>query len=148
MYLTDLNPTTVGNLEYNVGLNFGSEGRVVASTIDWDDKATWPDEKLDYVIGSDLIYQDSIVSLLKKVILGLLKPETGRFLYVAPETGRDGLSRFIGTMKHEGCHLVESKTAPEAFYANPLSNGDDEECFIHFQELTSSTYVLYEFRCF
>ena len=46
---------------------------MIASTIDWDDTTTWPKEKLDVVIGSDLIYQASIVPLLKKVVHWPLK---------------------------------------------------------------------------
>lgn len=147
VYVTDLNPTTVENLQHNVNLNFENNKRVVCSTIDWNDASTWPNEKVDYVIGSDLIYQESIVPLLKKVVLGLLKPMTGRFLYVAPDTGRDGLEAFIESMKKEECELVSVKEAPEEYYTNPLSSGDEEDCFLHFNELASSTYMLYEFRC-
>ena len=147
MYVTDLNPTTIDNLKYNVDLNFENHERVIASAIDWDDETTWPKEKFDYVIGSDLIYQASIVPLLKKVVLGLLKPDTGRFLYVAPDTGRDGLPKFIETMKHDGGELISVKKAPASFHANPLSNGDEEDCFLHFNELPSAMYMLYEFRC-
>jgi hypothetical protein len=153
VYVTDLNPTTVDNLQYNVDLNFENDNtnnkqqRVIASTIDWDDETTWPKEKLDFVIGSDLIYQASIVPLLKKVVMGLLKPESGRFLYVAPDTGRDGLPQFIESMKSDGCELINVKKAPDESYTNPLSSGDDEDCFLHFNELAASTYILYEFCC-
>lgn len=152
--MTDLNPTTIQNLEYNIDLNKdklqsgNARGdRVVAMSIDWDDETTWPTEKIDYVIGSDLIYQANIVPLLKKAVMGLLKPNEGRFLYVAPDNGRDGLAEFIESMKSEGCQLVEESVAPSSFCDNPLSNRDDDECFLHFHELASSTYVLYEFQC-
>ena len=52
--------------------DFSTE-RVHASAIDWDDESTWPNEKLDIVIGSDLIYQSTIVPLLHKAVQGLLK---------------------------------------------------------------------------
>jgi hypothetical protein len=101
-------------------LNFKEDGkRVVASDSDWYNMTTRPKEKPDYVIGSDPIFQASIVPLLKKVVLGLLKPDTGRFLYVAPDTGRDGLLQFIESMKHKGCLLIESKAAPDHFCSNP-----------------------------
>lgn len=151
--MTDLNPTTVDNLQHNVDLNFDNlngttdEKRVVCSTIDWNDESTWPTHKLDYIIGSDLIYQESIVPFLKKVVLGLCKPNgEGRFLYVAPDTGRDGLEAFIDNMKRNGCALVDVKEAPDSYYANPLSSGDEEDCFLHFNELAASKYMLYEFR--
>ena len=85
VYVTDFNPTTVENLKHNISLNgdrfeekdsssqadFSTE-RVHASAIDWDDESTWPNEKLDIVIGSDLIYQSTIVPLLHKAVKGLL----------------------------------------------------------------------------
>lgn len=143
--VTDLNATTVENLNYNVGLNQYGTTLVTAAKIDWDDPSTYPSEKVDFVIGSDLIYQKSIVPYLKKVVLGVLKEGEGTFLYVAPDTGRDGLPEFIETIKHDGFHLVSQHLAPKTFHSNPLTNADDEECYLHFHELASSTYVLYEF---
>ncbi len=141
VYVTDLNPQSVENLEHNITLN-GLQN-TTAIKMDWCDKSTWPEEKLDYVIGSDLIYQKSLVPLLVEVVLGLLKPN-GRFYYVAPESGRDGLVEFIDRMK-EVCSECKTVIAPTEFHSNPLSNGDDEECFLHFQELSSLTYCLHEF---
>jgi len=143
--LTDLNATTVENLHYNVGLNEFSGTTTTAAIIDWDDISTYPSQKMDIVLGSDLIYQKSIVPYLKKVVLGVLN-EGGRFLYVAPNTGRDGLDEFIASMKHNGVQLVSQQVAPKAFHSNPLENGDDEDFFLHFHEVASSTYVLYEFE--
>jgi hypothetical protein len=143
--ITDLNPTTVDNLRTNVGLNDCGATAVTAAIIDWDDVSTYPVEKMDIVIGSDLIYQKSIVPYLKKVVLGLLKEGQGRFLYVAPDTGRDGLSEFIESMKRDGFQLESQQVAPREYHSNPLTNGDEEECYVHFHELASSTYILYEF---
>ena len=73
VYVTDLNPQTVDNVKHNIELNnLGDLSSAIR--IDWEDKSTWPSEPLDYVIGSDLIYQSSLVPLLVHVILGLLKP--------------------------------------------------------------------------
>ena len=139
---TDLNPTTVDNLRHNVELNDLQES--TASTIDWDDQSTWPTTKLDVLIGCDLIYQKSIVPFLKKVVLGLL--ESGApFYYVAPDSGRDGLDYFIEEMK-ESLTLVSCQKAPAEYYSNPLASGDEEDCFLHFNELGSSTFMLYEFQ--
>jgi hypothetical protein len=65
-------------------LNFKDDDKqVVAINSDWYNMTTRPKEKPDDVlIGSDQIFQASIVPLLKKVVLGLLKPDTGQFLYV------------------------------------------------------------------
>jgi hypothetical protein len=50
------------------------------------------------MVGSDLIYQKLLVPLLVGVVvLRLLKPG-GTFLYVAPDTGRDGSEEFIDRM--------------------------------------------------
>jgi predicted nicotinamide N-methyase len=150
LIVTDLNPTTVENLQYNVDLN-EMTNMASASTIDWDDESTWPSSmssphEVDVVIGSDLIYQKSIVPLLKKVVLGLLRRNGGSFFYVAPDTGRDGLDQFLEEIQSEGMTLVSKTVAPQEYYLNPLASQDDEECFLHFHELASSTYILYEFQ--
>jgi tRNA/tmRNA/rRNA uracil-C5-methylase (TrmA/RlmC/RlmD family) len=75
VYLTDLNPQTVQNLQHNIKLN-GFQDFVHASCMDWSDKSTWPKERVDVLIGSDLIYQKSLVPLLTSVVMGSLKPGT------------------------------------------------------------------------
>ena len=141
VYVTDLNPATVDNLKYNVELN--RLNNVESMCMDWSNEESWPKKKVDYVIGSDLIYQKSLVPLLVKVVLGLLKPG-GSFLYVAPDTGRDGMDQFIQQMKTE-CPGWKQEVASSEYHANPLTNQDDDECFLHFQELSSLTYILYDF---
>lgn len=164
IYLTDLNPVTMNNLQYNIDINadhysMQHKGNATATTsslpwvdrvkpmsIDWGDETTWPDDKIDFVLGSDLIYQKSIVPLLKNVVDGLLK-EDGSFLYVCPEEGaRDGLIEFIKAMSQEGFKCVSKDLAPPLFKSNPLANGDEEEAFLHFHELSVNDYRLYEFR--
>lgn len=153
--ITDLNPETIDNIQHNIKLNDASSSNVnddttkavtTASSIDWGDESTYPSNKLDYVICSDCIYQKDIVPLLKKVVTGLLDPNHGTFLYVAPEGGRDGLPEFIAAMKMEGFTCVEEEVAPDVYRTNPLQSGDEEDCFLHFHELASTVYVLYEFR--
>mmetsp|Transcript_33315 Transcript_33315/g.60023 ORF Transcript_33315/g.60023 Transcript_33315/m.60023 type:complete len:517 (+) Transcript_33315:98-1648(+) len=143
--ITDLNPETIDNIRYNIELN-KSDHATTASSIDWGDESTYPSDKLDYVICSDCIYQKDIVPLLKKVVTGLLDPNHGTFLYVAPEGGRDGLPDFIAAMKSEGFECIEEELAPEMYRGNPLKSGDEEDCFLHFHELASTVYVLHEFR--
>lgn len=156
--ITDLNPETVDNIRYNIRLNKlhgddvknGNDEAITtttASSIDWGDESTYPPHKLDYVICSDCIYQKDIVPLLKKVVTGLLHPNHGSFLYVAPDTGRDGLPEFIAAMKVEGFECAKEEIAPDGYRSNPLKSGDEEDCFLHFHELGSTVaYVLYEFR--
>jgi SAM-dependent methyltransferase len=142
VYVTDLNPQTVDNLNFNIYQNKFSN--VEAICMDWEDRSTWPKETLEYVIGSDLIYQASLVPLLVNVVLGLLQPG-GFFYYVAPNYGRDGLDDFIQCMKSK-CPEWKEEVADKEYHANPLTNEDDDECFLHFQELSSLTFMLYEFR--
>ena len=143
--ITDLNPETIDNILHNIGLNGCDKEVVTAASIDWGDESTYPPEKLDVVVCSDCIYQKDIVPLLKRVVAGLLKPN-GTFLYVAPDGGRDGLPEFIAAMKADGFECVREEAAPEAYKGNPLKNGDEEDCFLHFGELAGTTYVLHEFR--
>jgi hypothetical protein len=141
--VTDLHPQTVENLKFNVDLNdLGNTAS--ATTIDWDDESTWP-ASVDTIIGSDLIYSKSIVPLLKKVVLGLLQPN-GSFYYAAPDTGRDGLDQFLHEIQEEGLVLQSKTIAPSEYHENPLSSQDEEECYLHFTDLASWTYVLYEFQ--
>ena len=160
IYVTDLNPTTLDNLKYNIQLNQQHIStpsktpwmkRLKAGPINWEDPNTWPKDKIDFIIGSDLIYQESIVPMLKQVVLGLCQGQ-GTFLYVAPDMescdiGRDGLAEFIESMKAtEGVELLSAELAPKTFHANPLANQDDDLCYMHFHELTSGSYRLYEFQ--
>ena len=150
--ITDLNPQTIENIYHNIELNQCNDV-ATGSSIDWGDISSYPSEKLDYVICSDCIYQKEIVPLLKKVVTGLLKCNDsegcdggGSFLYVAPEGGRDGLPEFIAAMKSVGFECVKEEVAPDEYRGNPLKSGDEEECFLHFHELSSNVYVLYEFK--
>jgi len=151
IYVTDLNPKTIENLQYNIQLNSNSTNtsfdQIKALSMDWGDESTWPNEKLDCIIGSDLIYQKSIVPLLKQTILKLLK-KRGSFYYVCPCDGpRDGLQEFITTMKEDGLFQCNSESnAPELYRTNPLHSGNDEDALVHFHELPVTNYTLYEFQ--
>ena len=139
VYITDYNPATMKNLHYNIDLNTDRlkssipnwVEKVSAMTIDWDDESTWPSEKMDVVIGSDLIYQESIVPLLLKVLNGLLK-DRGAFLYSCPSDGRDGLTQFLDVMKKEGFKCEGEEIAPDVYRTNPLSNGDAGDAFLQY----------------
>lgn len=145
IYLTDFNMATMKNLQYNMDLN--ATDRVMALQIDWTDPSTWPAVgQVDCILGSDLIYQKSIVPLLKQVVNGLLKPG-GSFYYVCPSDGRDGLDEFMTVMKaHDDFTCVYQSVAPDDYVQNPLANKDEEEAFLHFYELPVTEYWLWEFR--
>jgi predicted nicotinamide N-methyase len=117
----------------------------VAMIMNWQDPSTWPKEPMDFVIGSDLIYQSDMVPLLVQTISRLLKKHTGTFLYCAPETqGRQGHDEFLRLMSEKFTCTME-QSAPASYLANPLASQDDDLCYLHFHELQSSSFQLYEF---
>lgn len=142
VYISDLNPLTVDNIEHNINLNDLTNAQ--ALRMDWCDKETWPKDEIDIVVGSDLIYQKSLVPLLSSVVFELLGKKGGFFYYVAPDSGRDGLDTFIEEMKAKCPGWVQTDALKE-YYENPLTSGDEEECFLHFQELSTLKFILYEF---
>ncbi len=81
-------------------------------------------------------------------VLGQLLRPGGRFLYVAPSTGRDGLPEFLsGLGERAGLKLVGEKAAPPALLGNPLASGSDDDFLLHFHELATGEHVyrLYDF---
>lgn len=174
VYLTDFHPTTVSNLQYNIQLNNNthnnhhhhhhcqSEAATDAATasvtavvqachMNWHDKSTWPCvERVDVLIGSDLVYQKDMAETLIQTILQL---QPRRFLYgAATAIGRCGHDEFIAGLASVDPRLtLHSQTAaPTRYTINPLVSGDDEDCFVHFHELSNATttdaFTLYDFR--
>jgi hypothetical protein len=79
----------------------------------------------------------------------LLAKPSGRFLYVAPSTGRCGQDDLFRAAAEEGDFDVTVTDAPDAYTkVNPLQSQDEEDLFLHFSELVQGelTYRLYEFR--
>ncbi len=169
VYVTDFNSTTLDNLRYNTILNnlCTSDGdhtingdsnlklihnekdhKLIVQSIDWSEESTWPQEDaIDVILGSDLIYDKTVIHHLKHVVLGLLQKRGGTFYYICKGTERDGMEEFVADILQNGMILVhqEEISAPHPFTLNPLHNEDDEACFLHFHELTTSSYMLYEF---
>jgi predicted nicotinamide N-methyase len=143
LYATDFNPRTVENLRHNVELNECSP-QVSALEMNWQDPSTWPSEPVSMVIGSDLIYQADMVPLLRQTIQALLRPG-GVFLYAAPATGRQGQHDLFRLLVANGEFRVEEHPFEAALKQNPLASQDDDLCFLHFHELRSTEYKLYEF---
>lgn len=140
VYATDWNNLALENLQYNIDQNHLT---VSAHCMDWSEQSSWPQEKIDLIIGSDLIYTLESVPLLVSTIRGLLSPG-GRFLYTAPASlARQGKEEFLKLMQDH--FTVNCREAPSEFAKNPLASGDDEECFLHFNELNATVYMLYEF---
>ena len=142
VYATDFNPRTVDNLRHNIGLN-ELPTSVQALEMNWQDPSTWPTEPISVLFGSDLIYQADMVPLLLQTIQGLLSAPGGVFYYVAPATGRQGQEGlFEGMEMHfDVCeHVLDPR-----WTQNPLASQDDDLCFLHFHELQSTQFKLYEF---
>lgn len=163
IYATDCNSRTVENIGHNIGLNnwnisgaaksespdVSGPVSVEALDINWNDPHTWPRKPVDCVIGSDLIYQSDMVPGLVQTIVGLLNHNDNnnhaRFLYVARADGeRQGHNEFLELMANAKFDRWEMIAPPE-FNRNPLLSQDDDLCFLHFHELQSSQYKLYEF---
>jgi Lysine methyltransferase/Ankyrin repeats (3 copies) len=166
VYLTDLNPKTILNLQHNIELNKLNH-IASAVTMDWDDlddkSKVWPWTRtdtmedtvccIDILIGSDLVYQRESVPALIQTIMRL-RPQ--HFYYGAGKN-RDGHDMFIDALSNsQPFNLISSRTAPMAFRcSNPLLSKDDDECFIHFQDLllphnsdsfdVDDAFTLYEF---
>jgi predicted nicotinamide N-methyase len=134
---TDFNPRTVANCETNIELN--QLVNCTAMELNW--KHCHDLEPVSTLIGSDLVYQSDMVPLLVQTIQRLLLPG-GRFLYVAPVTGRKGHKEFLDQMMQHFTYVV--KPAPEEYSVNPLASQDDDECFLLFNEL-KLPHNLYEF---
>ena len=49
--------------------------------LDWTKPTGWPKERFDVIIGSDIVYNKSVVRPLLAVLTSLLKPQTGLFLF-------------------------------------------------------------------
>jgi len=143
VYLTDFNPKTVENLQHNVDIN-NLQSSCIATTINWQDPTTYPTERADFCIGSDLVYQTDMVPLLVQTLQKLLKPD-GRFFYVSPDTGRQGQEDLWATLEQH-MELIHESDASNEFLQNPLASKDDDMCFLHFHELQGAKYKLYEFR--
>jgi len=148
IYLTDFNGTTIDNMQYNLELNSFSKQRSDADWIEsrhmnWQDPTTWPDERIDCLIGSDLIYQREMVPLLTQTIRGLLTKPNGVFWYVAPNTGRQGQDEFLANMEQD--FHIQTEKASEELLANPLASQDEDLLFLHFNEFRSLTFLLHKF---
>jgi hypothetical protein len=89
VYITDIHEPTLRNAVHNYTLNGLSpvEGQAGPRTevlnVSWTDASTYPPERADVLLGSDLVYDAGILSVLCPAVRGMLK-EGGVFLYVAP----------------------------------------------------------------
>jgi hypothetical protein len=140
--LTDLAARTVDNLRHNVAANGLGEEQVRACSLDWRDAATYP-AAVPVVIGADLVYADEAVPPLLAAV-GALVARGGVFLYVAPETNRQGEGAFLRGLGDAGFECQTSAVPPH-YLQRSLPERTDEEFEVLFAELRERTYTLYCF---
>jgi hypothetical protein len=149
--ITDLAAITMDNLDHNIKLNNLSPPHVHTLTLDWRMRETWPQPQ-PVVIGADLVYALEAVPPLIATVCGLVAPG-GAFLYVCPETNRQGEHEFLTRLCASGFECQQSEVPP-SYLANafPTEDGDGEgeerseaDFFLLFSELRQRTYTLYCF---
>jgi len=172
-YVSDIHEPTLLNAAHNVQLNAesvmevnessntyqssiinfpASETNPASSTslkvinMSWTDPATYPPEQAALLLGSDLVYDIGILAVLIPAICSSLAPD-GSLLYVAPDTGRQGMQELEQALLRVNIGCVEKFSAPDEFYANPLSDGDGDQFVLHFYDLSAKQpHTLYHFK--
>jgi len=105
-----------------------------------------PDLQAHVLLGSDLVYDRKILSILVPAIRRLLAPD-GSLLYVAPDTGRDGMVDLASALSEAGIDCVDRTPAPPRYFANPLTGVDEDQFVLHFYDLSArQPHSLYTFR--
>jgi hypothetical protein len=76
------------------------------------------------LIGSDLVYDEKILTVLVPAVAAILKEglirllylltfSGGHFLYVAPDFARAGMSDLVSSLAHHHIHCVDHSPAPQ-----------------------------------
>ena len=150
VYLSDVNIDALDNAAFNSRLNGNQISDELKSeniieeviiplnntilrvlNINWLDKSTFPNELIDVIIGSDLVYESRILSALSFALSNMLAPGMlifnissyffsffilgGSFLYMAPDENRDGMSELITTLSAIGLTLIDCSPCPQEY---------------------------------
>ena len=137
--VTDLAQRTVENMRHNIEINDLSVAQVRAAALDWRTPSKWPAAR-DVVIGADLVYASEAVPHLLRVVRALVAPG-GCFLYVAPETNRQGEPEFLQGMV-DGGFACQVSAVPDVYLRSVLPDHSEDDFRILFAELTERTYSL------
>lgn len=142
--ITDLAEETMANLRHNLSINGLAHPKCFAQSVDWRNRTTWPAPQ-PVIIGADLIYALEAVAPLVEAINAMLAPN-GAFLYVCPETNRQGEHEFLTGLCASGFEVQQS-SVPPAYLANAFADDSftDEDFYLLFSELQQRTYTLYCF---
>jgi predicted nicotinamide N-methyase len=138
--------------KFEDSLNIQSEKTNVVRTanVSWQDKSSYPPEAADVILGSDLVYDSNILSLLVPAISGMLLTG-GSFLYVAPDTGRDGMDGLHDALIAANFECLIRTSCPADLYSNPLVNTGDNDAYdmfiLHFYDMSiKKPHTLFQYR--
>lgn len=106
MYITDINEASLENAKHNARINGvlkSTEESTAAvaevKRVNWLDPTSFPSEKADIILGSDLVYDSKIISILIPAITAMLTTD-GQLLYSCLASERAGMDDFIPVMPH------------------------------------------------
>ena len=155
VYVTDINTASLDNAKYNCELNgllttadstSGSAQNVSVCCVNWIEPTTFPPERADIILGSDLVYDSKIISILIPAITGMLTDQ-GQLFYSCLASERDGMDEFVPALAEAGIVLVDQGLCPDEFYENPLSSQDGDEYVLHFYEMCAKKeHLLFRFQ--
>ena len=106
------------------------------SKVSWSEPSTFPPTRVDILIGSDLVYDAAILTLLTQAVDGMLAPD-GVFLYIAPDECRDGIDGLVNALAGVGLECIMQQPCDESMFENPLA-GDPPWSNSH---ISTPTYV-------
>ena len=75
---------------------------------------------MDVLIGSDLVYDSAILTLLTQAVDGMLAAD-GVFLYIAPDECRDGIDGLVNALASVGLECILQQPCDESMFENPLA---------------------------
>ena len=168
VYLTDIHAPTLSNAAHNAALNAAQQNETVFSSspaavsvvqgcpvsvlrVSWTDPTSFPPEPADVLLGSDLVYDEGILSALTQAVTGLLVPG-GVFYYIAPEEGRAGMDSLVSALAACGVVCEDQRPCPSELFANPLVGAADglpadDAYVLHFYDLSAKKpHVCFTFR--
>jgi len=168
VYLTDIHAPTLSNAAHNAALNAAQQNETVFSSspaavsvvqgcpvsvlrVSWTDPTSFPPEPADVLLGSDLVYDEGILSALTQAVTGLLVPG-GVFYYIAPEEGRAGMDSLVSALAACGVVCEDQRPCPAELFANPLVGAADglpadDAYVLHFYDLSAKKpHVCFTFR--
>ncbi len=166
VYLTDIHEPALDNARYNLKINSHSSNDSMIQTaigldnndiklipmsimnVNWINFDSFPEEQAEILIGSDLVYDENVLSFLIPAVDKLLA-SNGSFWYVAPITGRAGMAGLKNALSTIGISCHREYSCPEAYYHNPLvgENASMDDAILHFYDLIAKKeHTCYEFK--